>query len=267
MNDPVRVIERRTLEELTGDGKDVHAVSDLGYARYEHQYPAGLLAEILSEARRLATTEWEAQSADRHLGLRHLRAAHERIPAIKELMYSRERLSMLGELARAELEPYPITRAASHINFYRPRELPIDFHADGAAMVELIPLHTSGSAAGGSTVVYRGTVEDGQWILSHRGCLPDGSCLRIPQRGGHGVLMQGRRLLHSAEEMADGERITLVLVLRAAQEPWKDGNTLARLLQDDPLGAVHDEWVRDQQYQADRYRHATRKHDLQEGMS
>ncbi|WP_206506606.1 hypothetical protein [Streptomyces chrestomyceticus] len=249
-----RLLERRTLSDITGQEYDVEAVCDLGYARYEHGYPQDLLATVLDEARALARTEWEAQSADRYLGLRHLRAAHEAIPAVKTLLHDRDRLRTLSELAGTELEPYPITRAASHINFYRPGEVPIAHHTDGAALVELIPLHTAGTDRGGSTLIFRGSPERGRHLLEQGERLPAEDHAAVPQRMGHAVLLQGRRLLHTAQPLRDGERITLVLVMRSVTEPWKDGNSLARLLLDDPLAAVHDEWVRDQQHQAAQFR-------------
>jgi hypothetical protein len=251
-----RLLERRDLCDITGQDHDVEAVSPLGYARYVHDYPADLLAGILQEARRAAEHEWEARSADRYLKLRHLRAAHEIIPAVKTLMHDRARLEHLSELAQAELEPYPITRAASHINFYQPQEIPIEHHTDGAAMVELIPLYTSGNSDGGATLIHPGPPEEGRWELKQGRTLNLDDHARVAQRTGHGVLMQGRRLLHTAEPLDDGERITLVLVMRSAAEPWKDGNSLARLLLDDPIEAVCEEWLNDQQYQADRYRTA-----------
>ncbi|MCQ8192656.1 hypothetical protein [Streptomyces rugosispiralis] len=250
----LRILEQRDLSSVTGQERDVDAVSPLGYVRYVHGYPEDLLEDILNEARRVAEYEWEARSADRYLKLRHLRAAHELIPAVQDLMYDRTRLKTLSDLAGVELEPYPITRAASHINFYQPGEVPIEHHTDGAAMVELIPLYTSGNAQGGATLIYQGTPEHGRWALQRGQTLPSQRHARVPQRTGHAVLMQGRRLLHTAQPLEDGERITLVLVMRSAAEPWKDGNSLARLLLDDPLDAVRDEWLRDQQYQADRYR-------------
>ncbi|MFF3276025.1 hypothetical protein ACFYWU_34580 [Streptomyces chrestomyceticus] len=249
-----RLLERRTLSDITGQEHDVEAACDLGYARYEHGYPQDLLATVLDEARALARTEWEAQSADRYLGLRHLRAAHEAIPAVKTLLHDRDRLRTLSELAGTELEPYPITRAASHINFYRPGEVPIAHHTDGAALVELIPLHTVGTDRGGSTLIFRGSPERGRHLLEQGERLPVEDHAAVPQRMGHAVLLQGRRLLHTAQPLSDGERITLVLVMRSVTEPWKDGNSLARLLLDDPLAAVHDEWVRDQQHQAAQFR-------------
>ncbi|MET9146221.1 MULTISPECIES: hypothetical protein [unclassified Streptomyces] len=254
----MEILERRDLCDITGSDHDSTAVSPLGFARYRHEYPAELLDGILAEARRLAEHEGEADSADRHLGLRHLRAAHQAVPAVKTLMYDKDRLHRLSELAGVELEPYPITRAASHINFYRPNEVPIQHHTDGAAMVELIPLHTSGRAQGGATLVYQAPPEEGRHFLHQGRQLAPEDHLAIPQRTGHAVLMQGRRLLHTAQTLRDGERITLVLVMRSATEPWKDGNSLARLLLDDPLEAVHDEWLRDQQYQAGLFRSTTR---------
>ncbi|MFG2373084.1 hypothetical protein ACGFY9_16590 [Streptomyces sp. NPDC048504] len=160
------------------------------------------------------------------------------------------------DLAQADLEPYPISRAASHINFYRPQEIPIEHHTEGAAMVELIPLYTSGNSDGGATLIHPGPPEEGRWELKRGRALNLDDHARVAQRTGHGVLTQGRRLLHTAEPLDDGERITLVLVMRSAAEPWKDGNSLARLLLDDPIEAVREEWINDQQYQADRYRTA-----------
>ncbi|MFH8886305.1 hypothetical protein [Streptomyces californicus] len=250
----MHVLERRDLSNITGSDHDSTAVSALGYARYQHNYPADLLDSILTEAQRLAEPEEEDRSTDRYLGLRHLRAAHQAIPAIQNLMHDKDRLQALSELAGVELEPYPITRAASHINYYKPGEVPIEHHTDGAAMVELIPLYTSGSAQGGATLVYQASPEEGRHLLHQGRQLEAKDHLAVPQRTGHAVLMQGRRLLHTAQTLQDGERITLVLVMRSAAEPWKDGNSLARLLLDDPLEAVHDEWLRDQQYQADLFR-------------
>lgn len=248
------LLEQCDLGGITGQDHDVEGVSPLGYARYAHAYSDDLLRTILTEARRIAEYEWEARSADRYLGLRHLRAAHKAIPAVETLMRDEKRLEMLSELAGVELEPYPITRAASHINFYRPGEEPIQHHTDGAAMVELIPLYTSGNAEGGSTLIYRGTPEEGRWRLQQGEKLRHGDEVEVPQRTGHAVLMQGRRLLHTAQPLDDGERITLVLVMRSAAEPWKDGNSLARILLDDPLDAVQQEWLEDQQYQAELFR-------------
>jgi hypothetical protein len=67
----------------------------------------------------------------------------------------------------------------------------------------------------------------------------------VPQRVGAGVLFRGRMLLHAAETLADGHRVTLVMSLRSKAEPWKDGNTLSRLLNDDLPEDVVADWQTD----------------------
>ncbi|HZG88975.1 MAG TPA: hypothetical protein VEZ42_02070, partial [Pseudonocardia sp.] len=54
-----------------------------------------------------------------------------------------------------------------------------------------------------------------------------------------------RMLFHTAETLTDGHRVTLVMSLRSRAEPWKDANTLGRLLRDDRPEDVEDDWRRD----------------------
>jgi hypothetical protein len=68
---------------------------------------------------------------------------------------------------------------------------------------------------------------------------------RIPQRVGSSVLLQGRMVLHTAEMLSDGHRVTLVMSLRSKTEPWKDSNTLSRLLMDDRPEDVTTDWLTD----------------------
>lgn len=239
----MRVLESQTLGAVTGVQSDIHRVSDLAYARMRNTYDPELLASIERSVRDLAGGHREAQDSHRFLGLRHLRQAQVHVPQIAELMHDRTRLAALSELAGTKLAPYPITRAASHVNFYRPGEVPIQFHTDGAAMVELIPLHTSGSTQGGGTLIYRGRADEGKDRLQRGEDIAETELVHVPQECGYSVLMQGRMLLHCAESFADGERLTLVLVMEAAEEPWKDDNTLMRLLLDDPLDSVLEEWT------------------------
>lgn len=77
-------------------------------------------------------------------------------------MHDRKRLHHLSELAGVELEPYPIRTSCSGIDFYGPGQRPIEFHRDGPAFVELVPLHVDGGQDGGSTVVFRGPPDVGQ---------------------------------------------------------------------------------------------------------
>jgi hypothetical protein len=54
-------------------------------------------------------------------------------------------------------------------------------------------------------------------------------------------------LLRTAETLTDGHRVTLVMSLRSKAQPRKDGNTLARLLEDDAKEDVEPDWRRDVQ--------------------
>ncbi len=242
-----------TLQEITGVERDTRRVSDLAFHSFEHGYSAELLATIASRARELADKEHEAQDGARFLRLRHLREAQNHIPEVAQLMRDPARLSRLSELAGTALGPYPMTRAAAHINFYRPGEVPIDFHTDGAALVELIPLHTRGTTGGGGTIIYRGEAGTGLTRLAGGDTFSTDELAHVPQTVGRSVLMQGRMLLHSAESFDDGERITLVFALEALSQPWQDDNTLMRLLLDDPLDRVLDEWVAQAQRRVELY--------------
>lgn len=240
----MQVRDSASLASLTGlQEPDPKRISDLGFAVAEHAYDQTLLAAIHERA---MVIRRQQSDDERHLlGLDHIRAAHKEIPEIADLMYDTERLAALSEISGTDLEPYPITRAASHINFYWPAKTPLAFHTDGAAMVELIPLYSDGTQSGGSTLLYRGPAEQGKRLLSATGRLPHERLTQIPQRVGRTVLLQGRMLLHTAETLADGHRVTLVLVLRSKAEPWKDDNSLLRLLLDDRFEDVHDEWIAD----------------------
>lgn len=236
-------IESETLQGITGVVGDTRRVSDLAYCSFVNNYDPDLLASIARQARALSQREPEAQDNDRFLELRHLREAQNHIPEVALLMREPDRLARLSTIAETELGPYPLTRAAAHINFYRPGEVPIEFHTDGCAMVELIPLHTTGSTGGGGTAIYRGPAYEGMLRLKNAEAFAPDELAHVQQTVGRSVLMQGRMLLHSAERFDDGERITLVFALEAVDQPWQDDNTLMRLLLDDPLDRVLDEWV------------------------
>jgi hypothetical protein len=239
----MRIVERQTLTDLTGADGRPRAASDLGFALMEHDYPPALLDAVLAAGRRIrAATE---QPEEHHLGLDHLRRAQRLVPEVAELVHDPKRLSALSEVAGVELEPYPIGTSCSGVNFYRPGRTPIEFHCDGPAFVELVPLYTDGSQDGGSTVVFSGPAEVGLTRLRRGDRFDEGELVRIPQRVGRSVLFQGRMLLHAAETLADGHRVTLVLSLRSKAEPWKDNNTLGRLLRDDRPEEVESDWRTD----------------------
>lgn len=236
----MKLLGSKTLCELTGVHADPQRISDFGVGVLDHGYDPKLLDRILVRARELRQAgEWK------FLGLEHLRQAHVAIPEVEQIMRDPRRLAELSAVAGAELEPYPLTTAASHVNFYSPNALPIALHTDGAAIVELIPLTTSGSRSGGATLVYRGPRDEGELVLRNGGSLPADRMAHIPQQVGRSVLLQGRMLLHGAETILDGERVTLVLVMRSVAEPWKDDNSLMRLMLDDELEQIQEEWIAD----------------------
>ena len=93
--------------------------------------------------------------------------------------------------------------------------------------------------------MFRGPADVGLARLRDEGRLADDELMRIPQRVGCSVLFQGRMLLHAAEMLSDGHRVTLVMSLRSKAEPWKDSNTLSRLLMDDRPEDVVADWCTD----------------------
>lgn len=236
----MRIVERRGLDEIYPVGPDPRPICGLGFAIIEHGYDQGLLQTILEDALRL-----EGAAGQEFLSLRHLREAQERIPAVAELMNDRRRLRMLSGICGVELEPYPITTAAAHINYYEPGRIPIAFHTDGAAMVELIPLLVEGGEAEGATLIYKDLPERGEAVLQGGSTLPAEAIAEIHHRPSRSILLQGRRILHSARTLRTGRRVTLVFAMRSAVEPWKDDNSLMRLMLDDPLERIQEEWLRD----------------------
>lgn len=236
----IDVVEHRSLSDITGMRMDLDAISDHGYTRYVHNYDTELLDKILKTALQL-----EGQATNRFLSLTHLRQAQIHIPEVDFLMRDPSRLEALSRLADCELEPYPIPTAAAHINYYRHNKPTIDFHTDGAAIVEIIPLSITGVSPDTSTLIYNGSIEQGRRELLHDDFMFRNRVSSVCQNVGMAVLFQGRRILHSAKIEIDTERVTLVLVLRSKREPWKDDNTLFRLLKDDEPDDVVDHWVND----------------------
>lgn len=236
----LQMLERRSLTEVTGGDGGPEAAADLAFARIAHDY--GGLDAVLDQARELHSARPPAM--ERFLGLDHIRRVQDAVPEVAALVHDPARLARLSEIAGVALEPYPIPTSCSGVNFYWPGQRPIDFHRDGPAFVELVPLHADGREDGGATLVYRGPPDVGA-VRAARGEVAGRDVLAVPQRVGASVLLQGRMLLHTAQTLTDGHRVTLVLSLRSREEPWKDANTLGRLLNDDRPEDVAAQWRND----------------------
>jgi hypothetical protein len=155
----VDLLERRTLTEITGGTGGPHAAGDLGFARLEHGYPVDVLDAV--HARSVQLREASRPKGRGFLGLDHLRCVQHDVAQVAELVHDRTRLEQLSDVAGVELEPYPISTSCSGVNFYWSGQQPIEFHCDGPAFVELVPLYVDGAQEGGITLVFRGPVDVG----------------------------------------------------------------------------------------------------------
>jgi hypothetical protein len=227
-----------SLAEITQGWHDTFAISELGFAVLGEMYDSSVLHEICHAASQLENT-----AETRFLSLHMLRASHRHIPQVQDLVNSSKRLEYLSQLVGTRLEPYQIDVAASHINYYHADQTPIQFHSDGSALVELIPLdETPGEC--GATIVYRGPRDEGYARLKS-GEIDDSDTLKIPHRFGESILLQGRRLLHSGSTTATDRKL-LVISMRSRDEPWKDDNTISRLALDYPIEDFLKDWTADE---------------------
>lgn len=249
----MEIVDRQTLQQITGGSGHGRAVSDLGIVVLDNHYSPSLLESMAVQAIDL-WNEREHSQDDKYLGLDHVRGAQTLIAEVAELMTDPRRLEALSEVAGVELEPYPIPSAAAHINHYEPGAPPIDLHTDGTAIVELIPLRTTGPQEDGTTVIYQGDPDTGKRRQAQGDTFDDDELIDITQQVGRSVLMQGRMLLHGVRALRAATRTTLIMALRSTREPWKDGNTLARLLLDDDLEEVERPWIDDQVHISNLYR-------------
>lgn len=241
LSQPPRVVARVPLQEVTHLDADPDAVSPLAWAVAEGMYDLDVLTAIREQAASLA------DGADnRFLGLNMLRGAHRSIPEIKDILLDSVRIGRLSEIAGIELERYPLDVMASHVNYYPGGRRSLAFHTDGAAMVEIVPLYGSLDDEG-ATLVFDGPASEGRTLLAAEGRdhIPEARVRTVRHAGGQSVLMQGRRLLHSAAATAH-DRMVLVMPLRARDEPWKDDNTIARIAMDYPPEDFLEEWVEDE---------------------
>lgn len=218
-------------------------VSELGVLHRRHDYPADLLARILTKALALKSTASERQ----HLDLRVIPGAGTLIPEINELVRWPGRLEALSELAGATLEPHPVSVLASFITFMGAAadDGVAGWHADGVPVTEIIPLRISEDAIGGDLRVYCGNHEHGRARQLRGEQLDANEVVHFPHRMGQSTLAQLMRVLHSTEPMSAGHRISLNLTLRSATRPYIDDNALYFLGADNPSFDWVDEYLDD----------------------
>lgn len=215
----------------------------LGIVQQRHDYEPMLLECIHRKACEIR----QAESEKRHLNLQYIRAAHQKIPEIAELMESPARLARLGRLAGTRIEPYPVSVIASTITFMgaAPGEGTVDWHADGVPMTELIPLCIHPHTRGGELLVYKGDCDHGMALLDEGCDLPQSRILHLQHRVGFSTFGQFLRVLHRTAPITTGHRITLNLNVRSAERPYVDDNSLCYLGADNPDFAWEEEMLRD----------------------
>ncbi|WP_410650394.1 hypothetical protein [Amycolatopsis sp. cmx-4-54] len=213
--------------------------SELGIRQFEHGYPADLLTTILTKALHL-----RVNAAKTNLDLRYLRDAHHHIPEVAQLMYDKERLRRLSDLADVPLEPYPVDFLSSMITFMSPEDGTVDWHGDSVPVTELIAL-SADDVSGGELVIYRGELDEGRARLASEGFLPEDRTTRITHRVGHSVFGQLMGVLHRTAPMTAGTRVTLNLNLRSAVQPHIDDQRLSHLAAESPEFDWLDHYVSD----------------------
>ena len=120
----------------------------------------------------------------------------------------------LRELARAPVEPHPVSHHAVHIN-YAPDELSqnVDqWHADIVSFDYVLMVSDPRPMKGGRFEYFFGPVEEGKALLERDGELPRERVKSAEFPGpGFAVLQQGHRVLHRATRLEERyKRVTLV---------------------------------------------------------
>ncbi len=144
-------------------------------------------------------------------------------------------LAWLRDLARAPLEPHPVSHHAVHIN-YAPDDLSLhvdQWHADIVSFDYVLMVTDPRGMKGGRFEYFVGPVEEGKALLERDGELP-GERVRAADFPGPGwaVFQQGHRVLHRATRLEErGERITIVGSFFTPHPELDDptGSTIPRL--------------------------------------
>jgi hypothetical protein len=196
----MRVIRSKSLHELTGVD-----VTPKGSATWDSLYWSLAMTTLCYSALGTVHSPYGVRASANSWGLSTFGKPTLQFLRLRSLRLNDRRLAALGEIAGVELEPYPLTTAGCHINFYAADTMPIAFHTDGAAMVELIPLVADGDGDSGATLVYNGVPDEGEVVLQDGYSLSKDTIERVPQEVGNSVLLQGRMLLHGAEPVRRGQ--------------------------------------------------------------
>jgi hypothetical protein len=215
-------------------------ISDLGVAKVRHDYPDDLLQTIKRRAQEVK----ERESRKRHLDLRFIRDAQSLIPEINELVHWPGRMQALSEVAGTQLEHYPFSVANTVITFMGPEDGTVQWHCDGVPATELVALEVA-DAAGGELTVYAGDSDEGSEVTTSGGALPEDRLVRLQHEVGCSLVAQLIRVLHRAEPMTSGSRITLNLGLRSIERPYIDDNSMYYLAADNPSFDFVDQYIAD----------------------
>jgi hypothetical protein len=235
----MQTIHQTSRRELLGKSTEWR-ISDLGVAKVRHDYPHDLLQAIAKRA----TEVKERESHKRHLNLRYIRNAQSVIPEINELLHWPGRLNALSELAGTQLEDYPFSVAKTTITFMGPEDGTVQWHCDGVPATELVALEVH-DTEGGELTVYAGDPDEGLEAMRRGETLPEDRLIRLQHEVGCSMVAQLIRVLHRAEPMTRGSRITLNFGLRSMERPYIDDNSMFYLAADNPSFDFVDEYVAD----------------------
>ena len=160
-------------------------------------------------------------------------------------------LAFLRGLARAPLEPHPVSHHAIHIN-YAPDELErnVDqWHRDVISFDYVLMVSDPRPMRGGRFEYFLGPVEEGRALLESGAGLPPERVASADFPGaGWAVFQQGHRVLHRAARLEQRyPRITLVASYWAPHPELDDPTDLPTILKVDGPEVALVEWTR---YQA-----------------
>jgi hypothetical protein len=238
---PIDILFQKTRSDIIG-GPSYAASSNLGVVQFKHPYDEELIDSIRTKAELLRHSVAEK----RHLNLKYIRAAHLYIPEICEIVNYPNRLQILSELANDDLEVYPVSVISSIVTFQDGQdEGSVMWHTDGVPVTEMIPLSIQ-NLHGGKLEVYSGYSEVGMaehYTAGHS--IKESDKLQIEHRMGYSTLAQFIRIMHRAEPIKQGSRITLNVNLRSKNRPFIDDNNLCYLGADNPGFEWQEEYIND----------------------